>query len=111
MSSALDRRLGRIEAAMGGRSEGPGIVYCRSDSDAERVWGEAKAAGRSSPLCIVDGHTSGPAVIAGETLREVLAHVEAHGRRIHDPHPPGYVYRDDGSHVWRPPSPHQRHSS
>ena len=101
MPSALDRRLNRIEAAIGGANQGPGVVYCRTDSDAERVWSEAKAAGRTSPMCMVTAHETGPAVIEGPTMTDLLASIEAHGRRFHDPLPEGYKL--SSAYLWRPP--------
>jgi len=102
MPSTLERRMDRVEAAIGGADESR-IHYCATDTDAERVWSEAVAAGKKAPMCFVTGNTSDPAVIEGETVGEMLARVAAQGRRIHDPRPEGYTNQNTGLRFWHPP--------
>jgi hypothetical protein len=52
MPLTLEKRIDRVEAAIGGIDESR-IHYCATDRDAERVWSEAKAAGKSAPMCMV----------------------------------------------------------
>ena len=108
MPSTLEKRMDRVEAAIGGTDESR-VICCATDGDAERTWSEAKASGRSTPLCLVMNDGSGPPIRdMGRSVGEMLADIAARGRRIHDPRPES---TDAGTafHFWHPPRNYGRH--
>ena len=109
MPSVLEKRMDRVEAAMGGAGESR-LLQCATDDDAERAWTEAKSAGRPTPWCLVMDDGSGPAVRdMGVTVDELLANIAARGRRIHDPRPGGEALTGPAFHFWHPPRALGRH--
>ena len=105
MPSTLDRRLDRVEAALGG-SDDDRLIYAKDDESAAKAWNEAIAKDGHGPLILVCGQDG-----LGPTIRELLDDIAKNGRRIHDPRPEGYrmpTYEE--YHIYYPPEPRRRHA-